>query len=72
MVYTPPPVPQFTVHPAEYDWIKNPIGEPPSTHAVMVALAVGSIQAGHPEYDSVMAALSGPHDNAVRTDGEDQ
>lgn len=53
------PPESYEVHPAEYAWIKNPVGDPPSWRAVMVAWKTGAIDADHRAAQEMMTHLRG-------------
>lgn len=57
---------QYVVHPAEHAWITNPVGPPPTTNAVIVAMQVGAIDGSHPAVEALMS-----QHRAETLDGDD-
>lgn len=50
---------QHVVSPREYAWISNPVGDPPTGHAVMVAWQTGAIDENHPAAAAFLAHVRG-------------
>jgi hypothetical protein len=60
---------QYVVSPREYAWISNPVGEPPTTNAVMVAWKTGAIDETHPAAAALLARARGGQDQEERRSG---